>query len=131
MHKEVFQAGLRLPLHPFVRELLVEMTLSLGQIKPNGWGFVVSCCILWQMVVGRTVTLREFLYLYLLFKKNGSWAFQGRSKKFIVMPKKWNNRNLHETKFFFIFGDWEFPVGTPNPEGCARVPKAWRLPNKN
>jgi hypothetical protein len=72
MHKEVFQAGLRLPLHPFVRELLVEMTLSLGQIKPNGWGFVMSCCILWQMVVGRTVTLREFLYLYLLFKKNES-----------------------------------------------------------
>jgi hypothetical protein len=53
-------AGLRFPIPPLVEELLVEMTLSLGQIKPNGWRFITSCCTLWYMVVGGAIIAQEF-----------------------------------------------------------------------
>jgi hypothetical protein len=56
VYEEMLKVGMSVPFHPFMRELLAKMPLSPGQTKSNRWCFIVSCCILWQMVVGRTLT---------------------------------------------------------------------------
>ena len=45
-YKGAFQAGLRFPLQPFVRELLGYLSLAPGQVALNGWWTIVSCMVM-------------------------------------------------------------------------------------
>ena len=42
-----FNAGLRFPLQPFMRELLNRLHLSPGHLAPNAWQTTISCMVLW------------------------------------------------------------------------------------
>jgi hypothetical protein len=44
-----FQAGVRFPLKPFVRNLLDFLSLALGQVALNGWRTVISCMVMWRV----------------------------------------------------------------------------------
>ena len=79
-HREVcfyeaaFLCGLRFPVHPFIIELLHYLNIALGQLMPNSWKIVISCMVIWTIIVdGDMITLIEFVHLYRLkeFKEFG------------------------------------------------------------
>ena len=61
-----FQAGLRFPLQPFVRELLDYFPLAPGQVAPNGWRMIISCMVMWRVNSNgrKDLTVDEFLFYY-------------------------------------------------------------------
>ena len=42
-YKAAFTCGLRLPVHPFIMELLGYFGIILGQLMPNSWRIVANC----------------------------------------------------------------------------------------
>ena len=42
-YEAAFLCGLRLPVHPFIMELLNHFGIAPGQLMPNSWRIVVSC----------------------------------------------------------------------------------------
>ena len=46
-YKAAFTCGLRLPVHPFIMELLGFFGIALGQLMPNSWRIVVNCTEIW------------------------------------------------------------------------------------
>ena len=61
-----FQAGVRFPLQPFVRDLLDFLSLALGQVTPNSWRTVISCMVMWRVNSNgrKDLTVDEFLFCY-------------------------------------------------------------------
>ena len=47
LYEADFNAGLRFPLQPFMRELLDRLRLSPSQLAPNAWRTAISCMVLW------------------------------------------------------------------------------------
>jgi hypothetical protein len=78
-----FQAGLRFPLQPFVRELLDYLSLAPGQVAPNGWQTIISCMVMWRVDSnGREdLTVDEFLFCYKpchIALSSSFWTFKHR-----------------------------------------------------
>ena len=42
-YEVAFTCGLRLPVHPFIMELLGFFGITPGQLMPNSWRIVVNC----------------------------------------------------------------------------------------
>jgi hypothetical protein len=45
-----FNAGVRFPLQPLMRELLACLNISPGQLAPNAWRTVVACMVMWKVL---------------------------------------------------------------------------------
>ncbi|KAL2466085.1 hypothetical protein Adt_41936 [Abeliophyllum distichum] len=66
------QQGLRLPMHPFFREVLKDWNLAPCQITPNSWGQMVASYLLWVVAeAGRKLTPREFESIYRPYRSLG------------------------------------------------------------
>jgi hypothetical protein len=61
-----FNAGVRFPLQPLMRELLDRLNLSPGQLAPNAWRTVVACMVMWKVLSdGKDdLTVDELLFCY-------------------------------------------------------------------
>ena len=46
-YEAAFTCGLRLPVHPFIMELLGFFSIAPGQLMPNSWRIVVNCMEIW------------------------------------------------------------------------------------
>ena len=65
--RATFQCGLRLPVHPFIMELLDCFGIAPGQLMPNSWRIVVSCMEIWLVATkGDMIKVDELVYLYRL-----------------------------------------------------------------
>jgi hypothetical protein len=72
-----FNAGVRFPLQPLMRELLDRLNLSPGQLAPNAWRTVVACMVMWKVCSDRKddLTLDELLFCYKLSQIAASPGF--------------------------------------------------------
>ncbi|KAE8037866.1 hypothetical protein FH972_010421 [Carpinus fangiana] len=65
---QILEAGFRLRVPRFIREVLHILNLAPFQVSPNGWWVLMGMAILWLELhkdQGRPqLTAREFLYLY-------------------------------------------------------------------
>ena len=85
-YKATFLCGLRLPVHPFVMELLSHFGISPEQLVPNSWRIVVSLMGIWLAATdGDMIRVDELIYLYRLkaFKEHRyyelvSWEMRTR-----------------------------------------------------
>jgi len=59
-----FSCGLRLPVHPFLMELLAYFGIALGQLMPNSWSIVINYMQIWLASNGDMIKMGEFTYLY-------------------------------------------------------------------
>ncbi|XWS51218.1 hypothetical protein CRYUN_Cryun12cG0158000 [Craigia yunnanensis] len=102
IYADAFKAGLRLPLHPLIPEILHEFGVALTQIPPNSWRilvcFISFCC---SKKITPTVNLfRAICSLnYHFGDGKGWWFFSARVgfKLFEGFPssiKGWRNRFL-------------------------------------
>ena len=66
-YKAAFLCGLRLPVHPFIMELLDHFSIAPRQLMPNSWRIVVSCMGIWLAAAnGDMIRVDELVYLYRL-----------------------------------------------------------------
>ena len=61
VYEVALAAGLRLPLHPFARDLLIFLRISPSQLIPNSWQFLMGAAYLWPQHFGYELSLQKFL----------------------------------------------------------------------
>jgi hypothetical protein len=61
-----FNAGIRFPMQPLMRELLDHLNLAPAQLAPNAWQTVVACMVMWKVCSDGSddLTLDELLFCY-------------------------------------------------------------------
>jgi hypothetical protein len=107
------RAGLRFPVHPFVRELLDFLGLAPGQVNPNGWRTIVSCMAMWRVNSNgcEDLTVDEFLFCYEPYQialSRGFWTFKNRDANTKVVQGLPSSDRIWKDKYFFVCGDnWE------------------------
>ncbi|GFY81797.1 hypothetical protein Acr_02g0000370 [Actinidia rufa] len=47
-YEAAFQAGLRLPIHPTIREILVHYKICPAQLSPNAWRSIICSLVIWR-----------------------------------------------------------------------------------
>ena len=65
-YEVAFTCGLRLPVHPFIMELLGFLGIAPGQLMPNSWRIVVNCMEIWLAVNEDMIRVSELVHLYRL-----------------------------------------------------------------
>ena len=63
-YKATFTCGLRLPVHPFIIELLGHFGIAPEQLMPNSWRIVVNCMEIWLATNGDMIKVGELVHLY-------------------------------------------------------------------
>jgi hypothetical protein len=106
------KVGFRLPFLNIFWELFYQLKLAPRQIKPNGWKYLMSCCLLWPMALGNdsVLTIRELLVVYRPIKSR-EWlcSFEAWVTKLVFVLIKYSSTKKWEIRFFLVWGDgWEF-----------------------
>jgi putative gypsy type transposon len=102
-----FELGLRFPLHPFCRELLDLLDVSVLELYQIAWGCIVAFLILCK-VLGVSPTLTAFTYIFRARLCNSQeygcgWiTFTHRRELEIVHDLPDNQRN-YRTKFAYLY----------------------------
>ncbi|GMN69274.1 hypothetical protein TIFTF001_038323 [Ficus carica] len=76
---EYFRAGLRLPLHPYLRRALTRLNVVPMQLNANAYRILASCFILWTKNFVAELPFRAFQNLYRMKStpsSSGSYYFQ-------------------------------------------------------
>ena len=60
VYRDYFFKGLWLPLHPFFREALLNLDVSLPQLSPNAVQFLVALWVLYRINDFPNLMLEEF-----------------------------------------------------------------------
>lgn len=84
---EYFRAGLRLPLHPYLRRALTRLNVAPMQLNTNAYHILTSCFILWTKNFIAKRSFRAFQNLYRMKSapsSSGSYYFQGYKRTFIT-----------------------------------------------
>ncbi|GFZ14421.1 hypothetical protein Acr_24g0006110 [Actinidia rufa] len=98
-YEAAFLAGLRLPLHPTIRKILIHYKICPAQLSPNAWRSVIC-----------------------------SLVFKASPEKNLFRGSPSNVKGW-KTRFFFASGDeWEFPSGVATSDITARGRAANKLP---
>ena len=120
LYEDAFIAGLRIPLHPLARDLLIFLGIAPGQLAPNGWRFLIGAIYLWPQRFGYELTLPELLWIYRpfpLFGEVGFFSLSARQGKKVISRCPSNNKGWKK-KFFHVstlgFCE-ENPAGHPLP----------------
>ena len=65
-YEAAFTCGLRLPVHPFIMELLDHFSIAPRQLMPNSWKIVINYMEIWLAANGDMIKVGELVYLYRL-----------------------------------------------------------------
>ena len=108
-----FNAGLRFPLQPFMKELLDRLHLSPGQPALNAWRMAISCMVLWRVCSQGVdfLTVDKFLYCYKpsqIAVSPGFWTLNNRQKGMKLVTDLPTSNREWKDDYVFICGDnWE------------------------
>ncbi|GFZ19882.1 hypothetical protein Acr_28g0005870 [Actinidia rufa] len=125
-YEAAFLAGLRLPVHPTIREILIHYKICPAQLSPNAWRSVICSLVIWRHFK-RHMSCDEFRCLYSLspLPDSGWYYFKARPEKNLLRGSPSNVKGW-KTRFFFASGDeWEFPSGTAASDSIPRVSRSW------
>ncbi|GFZ10626.1 hypothetical protein Acr_22g0000240 [Actinidia rufa] len=131
-YEAAFLVGLRLPLHPTIRKILIHYKICPAQLSPNAWRSVICSLVIWRHFK-RHMSCDEFRCLYSLspLPDSGWYYFKARPEKNLLRDSPSNVKGW-KTRFFFASGDeWEFPSGTTTSDSTPRVPRSWGIPGKS
>lgn len=81
-YEAAFLAGLRLPIHPTIREILIHYKICPAQLSPNAWRSVICLLVIWRHFK-RHMSCDEFRCLYSLspLPDSGWYYFKARPEK--------------------------------------------------
>ena len=131
-----FNAGVRFPLQPLMRELLDRLNLSPGQLAPNAWRTVVGCMVMWKVLSkGKDdLTVDELLFCYKpcqIPASPGFWSLNMRQKGLnLVVGTPSSNREWKDD-FVFVCGDnWE-SLPYEKDDDFIPVCREWGMPSSS
>ena len=125
-YKASFTCGLRLPVHPFIMELLGFFGIALGQLMPNSWRIVVNCMEIWLVANKDMIKVGELVHLYRLkeSKEYGYYELVPWARKARIVRGLPSSFRYWKSHFFFLSGDdFETPIG----EAWGDIPRLLRL----
>ncbi|GFZ18586.1 hypothetical protein Acr_27g0003250 [Actinidia rufa] len=131
-YEAAFLAGLRLPIHPTIREILIHYKICPAQLSPNTWRSVIYSLVIWRHFK-RYMSCDEFRCLYSLspLPDSGWYYFKARLEKNLLRGSPSNVKGW-KMRFFFASGDeWELPSGMAASDTTPRVPRSWGTPGKS
>jgi hypothetical protein len=105
-----FNAGLRFPMQPLMKELLDHLHLAPAQLALNAWRTMISCIVLWQICSKGEdfLTMEELLYCYKpcqIVVSPGFWKLNSRQKGMkLVTHLPTSNREWNDD-YIFVCGD--------------------------
>ena len=107
LYEAAFTCGLRLPVHPFMLELLDHVGITPGQLMPNSWRIVVNCMEIWLVANGNMIKVGELIYLYHLkgSKEYRYYELVPWEKKTRIVRGLPSSFRYWKSRFFFVFGD--------------------------
>ena len=106
-YEATFTCGLRLPVHPFMMELLGYFGIAPGQLMPNSWRVVVNCMEIWLAANGDMIKVSELVYLYLLkeSKEYGYYELVPWARRTRIVKGLTSSFRYWKSRFFFVSGD--------------------------
>ena len=130
-YEVAFTYGLRLPIHPFIMELLGFFGIAPGQLMPNSWRILVNCMEIWLAANEDMIKVSELVHLCCLkeskeygYYKLVPWARRARIMRGLpLLFRYWKSR------FFFVSGD---DFETPANEAWGdilRLLRRWGTPH--
>ncbi|XP_044958930.1 uncharacterized protein LOC123410107 [Hordeum vulgare subsp. vulgare] len=130
VYAHALEAGVRFPLHAFLRKALTHFRLAPGQLTPNGWlvlvGFVVLCH---EAGVRPSMTLFRHFFSLSTWKNGSGWYFfrsRGRGAGPTLFTGLSCSKYESEWKggFFFLTSpeQWPCPVSWGEPPSKRSVP---------
>ncbi|GFY89326.1 hypothetical protein Acr_06g0012660 [Actinidia rufa] len=124
-YEAAFLAGLRLPIHPTIREILIHYKICPAQLSPNAWRSVICSLVIWRYFKCH-MSCDEFRCLYSLspLPDSGWYYFKARPEKNLLRGSPSNVKGWKK-RFFFASGDeWEFPSGmaADDRKSCNKLP---------
>ncbi|GFY89104.1 hypothetical protein Acr_06g0010440 [Actinidia rufa] len=131
-YEAAFLAGLRFPIHPTIRDILIHYQICPAQLSPNAWRSVICSLVIWR-IFKRHLSCGEFRCLYSLspLPDSGWYYFKARPEKNLLRGSPSNVKGW-KTRFFFASGDeWELAPGVAASESLLRVPRSWGTPGKS
>ncbi|GFZ08155.1 hypothetical protein Acr_19g0010920 [Actinidia rufa] len=92
-YEAAFLAGLRLPLHPTIREILIHYKICPAQLSPNAWRSVICSLVIWRHFK-RHMSCDEFrcLYSFSPLPDSGWYYFKARPEKNLLRGSPSNGR---------------------------------------
>ena len=125
--RDYFIRGLRLPLHPFIREVLVNLEISLPQLNPNAYQSMVALWALYRLLGFPDLTVEELRAAYSVKNApscHGSYYFQSFEGQ--VITDRDDSMKTWKSYWFWAEGSWE---GHPRElaEYGRAVPTTWNL----
>ncbi|GFY94436.1 hypothetical protein Acr_09g0008820 [Actinidia rufa] len=131
-YEAAFLAGLRLPIHPTIREILIHYKICPAQLFPNAWRSVICSLVIWRHFK-RHMSCDEFRCLYSLspLPDSGWYYFKVRPEKNLLRGSPSNVKGWKMRFFFASRDEWEFPSGTAASDSIPRVPRSWGTPGKS
>ncbi|GFY86563.1 hypothetical protein Acr_05g0002020 [Actinidia rufa] len=131
-YEAAFLAGLRFPIHPTIRDILIHYQICPAQLSPNAWRSVICSLVIWR-IFKRHLSCGEFRCLYSLspLPDSGWYYFKARPEKNLLRGSPSNVKGW-KTRFFFASGDeWELAPSAAASESLLRVPRSWGTPGKS
>ncbi|GFZ13028.1 hypothetical protein Acr_23g0014130 [Actinidia rufa] len=128
-YEAAFLAGLRFPIHPTIRDILIHYQICPAQLSPNAWRSVICSLVIWQ-IFKRHLSCGEFRCLYSLspLPDSGWYYFKARPEKNLLRGSPSNVKGW-KTRFFFASGDeWELAPGAAASESLLREKSCNKLP---
>ncbi|GFY80953.1 hypothetical protein Acr_01g0007620 [Actinidia rufa] len=116
-YEAAFLAGLRFPIHPTIRDILIHYQICPAQLSPNAWRSVICSLVIWR-IFKRHLSCGEFRCLYSLspLPDSGWYYFKARPEKNLLRGSPSNVKGW-KTRFFFCLGG---RVGVSPGRGCQR-----------
>jgi hypothetical protein len=123
IYEKMLLAGLRFPLPDIARELVLFLGVSLSQLTPNAWRYLLASFILWRTVLGARMTIPEFFNIYrAAYKRERVVEFTVRNNPiFIYLSQSYSNNRGWRSDFFRVSGDWESVAPLPSDQRVSRV----------
>ena len=131
-YEVAFLSGFRLPVHPFITELLGHFGIAPGQLMPNSWRIVVSCIEIWLATTDRDmIKVDELVYLYRLkpSKEHGYYELVPWERRTRIVQDLPSSFRYWKSQFFFVSeDDWETPFDKVWGD-LPRLLRRWRTLN--
>ena len=129
-YEATFTCGLRLPVHPFIMELLDHFGIAPRQIMPNLWRIVVNCMEIWLAANGDMIKVGELVYLYHLkeSKEYGYYELVPWERRTRIVRGLPSSFRYWKSRFFFVSGD-DFETPSSKDWGdILRLLRQWGTP---
>ena len=129
-----FNAGIRFPMQPLMRELLDRLNLAPGQLAPNAWRTVVGSMVMWKVLSdGKDdITIDELLFCYKpcqIPASPGFWSLNMRQRGLKLIVGTPSSNREWKDNYVFVCGDnWE-GLQCEKDDNFIPVRREWGVPS--